>query len=245
MTGLVVHSAMAGVAVNSPETVPLAASFALAIFQSARNENGRKFNSHAPPRRRRNHDRQILTSQKTNSSRKATQQAPASSSIGESAIHFYRRWMQLPQIFRFTVAGNLGNLGFFYLEKAIFRLLSHPVITTSMLSSFLLDGIEKFNDTISFFSAYVIQIVTTHLLYAWLVYGMDTIDTSEKYWKTLVGQFKVYGFGLFGATFLNSYLIRSVGLDKTVSILVTMGSFAVLNYFLVSWVVKKALESST
>jgi hypothetical protein len=160
-------------------------------------------------------------------------------------IKLYQKWMTLPQIFRFGVAGNLGNLGFFYLEKVIFRLLSHFLATTSVLSSALMDGIEKFQDGISFFSAYVILIVLNHLLYAFLVYGMDTIGTWEKYSKTLIGQFKVYGFGLFGATFLNSFLIKSGGLGKTAAFIATTATFAVFNYFLVSWVVEKAIASST
>jgi len=160
-------------------------------------------------------------------------------------LQLYHAWMRSPQIFRFCMAGNLGNLGFFYLEKVIFRFLSHLLGTTSMLSSSLMDGIEKYQDGLSFFSAYMVQIVTTHLLYAFLVYGVDTINTYEKYSKTLWGQFKVYGIGLFGATYLNSFLITSGGLDKTVAFWATTAIFAVFNYFLVSWVVKNAIESSS
>jgi len=163
------------------------------------------------------------------------------------------------------MAGNLGNLGFFFLEKVIFQLLSHLLVTASispsslfsssdaisstsasaaeLLYSSLMDGIEKYQDGLSFFSAYLIQIVTTHLLYAFLVYGMDTINTYEKYSKTLWGQFKVYGLGLFGATALNTYLIGR-GFDKTMAFWGTTATFAVFNYFLISWVVKNAIESS-
>lgn len=158
-------------------------------------------------------------------------------------VRLYHAWLLLPQIFRFFVAGNLGNLGFFYLEKVIFRGLSHLLVASTEVYSFLLDNIEKHQDGLSFFSAYVVQIVTTHLLYAILVYGLETIDTYEKYSKTLWGQFKVYGFGLFGATALNSALIRR-GMQKTAAFWVTTASFALVNYVLVSKVVRSAVESS-
>mmetsp|Transcript_15950 Transcript_15950/g.17227 ORF Transcript_15950/g.17227 Transcript_15950/m.17227 type:complete len:372 (+) Transcript_15950:85-1200(+) len=189
------------------------------------------------------------------------------------AIELYRMWFHVvPQIFRFFVAGNLGNLGFFGMEKIIYKLLSYLLISlpssisgctvdmattikdtataadatsifTTLCSSMIVE-IEKYQDGISFFSAYLLQIVTTHLLYAFLVYGIDTIDTYEKYTKTLYGQFKVYGVGLFGATALNSFLLKQ-GFDKTASFWITTATFAGFNYFLISWIVKNAIESSS
>ena len=252
MTGLAMQSQMIGVAGNSPTTLPLVASLALAVFRNARNVNDNNPSSHSRPSRSRNEHGRPLSSPRNENARKAPRRVLSSggnksgtNNMDTPAIRLYHRWLRLPQIFRFCVAGNLGNLGFFYLEKLIFRLLTDLIVMTPMLSSIILDGIEKFQDSISFFSAYAIQIVTTHLLYAFLVYGMDTIDTYEKYWKTLSGQFKVYGVGLFGATFLNSFLISSGGLDKTVAFWATISFFAVFNYFLISWVVKKAVESSS
>ena len=239
MTGLaVVQSSMLGVVGNGPTTIPMAAagSLALAVFRNSRNANNNDNNAnlHAPKRRRNDNK----------PSRSSSSSSDSDSDSDDLMIKLYQKWMTLPQIFRFGVAGNLGNLGFFYLEKVIFRLLSHFLATTSVLSSALMDGIEKFQDGMSFFSAYVILIVLNHLLYAFLVYGMDTIGTWEKYSKTLMGQFKVYGFGLFGATFLNSFLIKSGGLGKTAAFIATTATFAIFNYFLVSWVVEKAIASS-
>lgn len=252
MTGLtVVQSSMLGNAGFIPTSVPIAAasSFALAIFQRTKhaNDNKNANNVHAPNRRRRNPDnnggRSVL----------ASRNPPKISASGtiekkNSMIRLYHAWMRLPQIFRFFNAGNLGNLGFYYLEKVIFRVLTQLLVATTSANnnsfSVVLDGIEKYQDSLSFFSAYVIQIVTTHLLYAVLVYGLDTIDTYEKYSKTLLGQFKVYGVGLFGATFMNSFLIVNGGFDKFAAFWTTTATFAVFNYFLVSWVVKNAIESS-
>lgn len=229
MTGLVVSSAILGIAGQAPTTNIAAATAGSLAWGVFRKEDKSK-PLHAPNRRKRNHP---------SVSKLATNDATTTNSL----LQLYHSWLKLPQIFRFCVAGNIGNLGFFYLEKIIYALLSHLIVTTELLSTMFLDGIEKYQDGMSFFSAYIIQIVTGHLLYAFLVYGMDTINTYEKYSKTLSGQFKVYGFGLFGATFLNSFLINS-GLSKTMAFWATTGTFAIFNYFLVSWVVERAIESS-
>lgn len=73
---------------------------------------------------------------------------------------------------------------------------------------------------------------------------MDTINTYDKYIKTLSGQFKVYGVGLFGATAMNSAMIRQ-GFDKTVSFWGTTATFAVFNYFLITWIVKNAVQEAS
>ena len=122
--------------------------------------------------------------------KKATQrQRQLSLSFNSSPlIELYRSWFRLPQIFRFFVSGNLGNLGFFYTEKVIYKLLWQLLLLSSTSSSvkpsaaetisspagatafcamrdYAINGIEKYHGGISFFSAYLIQIVTTHLLY--------------------------------------------------------------------------------
>ncbi len=231
MTGLVVQSTILGIVGQVPTTMAAAAagSLAFGVFRKAGDDVKNK-RLHAPNRRKRNHASSLSTFKQD--------------ATDNSLVSLYHSWLKLPQIFRFGVAGNIANLGFFYLEKVIFRLLSYIIVTTELLSTILLDEIEKHQDSLSFFSAYIIQIVTGHLLYAFLVYGMDTINTYEKYSKTLSGQFKVYGIGLFGATFLNSFLMNSGGLDKFTAFWVTTATFAIFNYFLVSWVVAKAMESS-
>jgi len=211
------------------------------------NKKGGNAVSHAPPtanlnRRRRFNDRQPIEASST--SPDDTTSIATIITGKNPVIRSYRKWMGLPQIIRFGVAGNLGNIGFFFLEKVIFQQLSYLLAKSSSPSAFL-EGIEKYQDGLSFFSAYLIQIVTTHLLYAFLVYGLDTINTYEKYSKTLWGQFKVYGVGLFGATALNSFLITRGGLNKTWAFWTTTATFAVFNYFLISMVVKNAVESSS
>ena len=240
MAGLVVQSAILGVAaMAAPVAASAAGSFALGIFSKGEKD------FHSPNRNRKFKGVRSLSTGIKNSRIFPQKTTIATTSEDENQLkQLYRSWMKLPQIVRFGVAGNLANLGFFFLEKIIFRFLTYLIVTTEVLYEIVLDGVEKYQDGISFFAAYLVQIVTGHLLYAFLVYGMDTINTYEKYTKTLSGQFKVYGVGLFGATYMNSFLINSRGLDKTIAFWVTTATFAVFNYLLVSWVVERAMESS-
>jgi hypothetical protein len=47
--------------------------------------------------------------------------------------------------------------------------------------------VKEYMDSVSFFFAYVLQVIPQHWLHAYLVYGMDTIDTRQKYFTTLLG----------------------------------------------------------
>jgi hypothetical protein len=165
--------------------------------------------------------------------------APAHYSNKNILWILYRAWFHLPQIFRFFVGGNLGNIAFFYTEQFLFDYLS-----TNPYQLFSLEFLEYGLAGMSFGVAYLLQIVTTHFLFALLVYGLDSIRTPEKYLKTLWGQFRVYFVSLIGSTCLNSYLIHQLGVDKTVAFFGTMAVFACINYVLISWIVKRAVQSA-
>ena len=62
--------------------------------------------------------------------------------------------------------------------------------------------------------------------------------------KTLLGQTYVYSFALVGSTVLNLFLLRT-GLEKTKAFFATMVLFAIINYFLIEWVVKRVTTSSS
>lgn len=47
-------------------------------------------------------------------------------------------------------------------------------------------GLQKNKESISFFISYLIQILAQHFLNAFFVYGLDSIDTKDKYISTLV-----------------------------------------------------------
>lgn len=148
----------------------------------------------------------------------------------------YSRWFHVSSLARFFVSGNLGNICFFFIERFIF-------VELTKQGSDLPEFVTNYKETVSFFVGYLLQIVTQHLLHAVLVYGLDTINTREKYFKTLLGQFYAYAVALFGSTALNLSLISS-GLDKTVAFFSTMVIFACINYYLIGWIVNRALESA-
>lgn len=162
-----------------------------------------------------------------------------SSSVTSTAnglSRLYQRWFRVPEVVRFFAAGNLANVGFFYMERQIYNLISR--YPPEKLSPFILE----YQDGVSFFVGYLLQIVSTHLLLAVLVYGLDTINTAEKYYKTLSGQVYAYALALFGSTMLNTYLMQ-LGVEKTTAFFGTMLAFACVNYFFIGWIVRRAVAS--
>lgn len=147
----------------------------------------------------------------------------------------YEQWFRLSSLVRFFVSGNLGNICFFFIERSIFQYISNLDTVPEI--------VENYQETFSFFAGYLLQIVSQHWLHALLVYGLDTINTREKYFKTLIGQFYAYGMALFGSTFLNLFLIKS-GVDKTLAFFSTMMIFACVNYYLIGFLTKRALKSA-
>lgn len=101
---------------------------------------------------------------------------PPSSSVGQLYANFFK----LPEAFRFFISGNFGNVIFFALER-----MCHAFLTANLdkMPSMVVD----YKDGVSFLSAYIMQVATQHLLHAYLVYGLHTISTREKYIKTLIG----------------------------------------------------------
>lgn len=158
--------------------------------------------------------------------------APPSISI-ES---LYKSWfIHASEPIRFFVSGMLGNVCFYFLERLVYFQLCKM--------SSLPPVVEDYKDSVSFFIGYLLQIVTQHWLHAFIVYGMETIDTREKYFKTLLAQSSAYVGALFGSTFLNQALISS-GVSKNVAFLITLFVFAIINYFVVGWVVRRAAGSA-
>ena len=154
--------------------------------------------------------------------------APPSTSI-ES---LYKSWfIHASEPVRFFVSGMFGNVCFYFLERLVYFQLCNM--------SSLPPVVEDYKDSVSFFIGYLLQIVSQHWLHAILVYGLETIDTREKYFKTLLAQSSAYVVALFGSTFLNQALISS-GVTKNAAFLITLYVFACINYFVVGWVVRRA-----
>lgn len=148
-------------------------------------------------------------------------------------------WYQIPEVARFFVSGNLGNMCFFAIERAI-----HNYITAQELQqpqSPLPPFVGANADSISFFLGYILQMGTQHLLHAWLVYGLKSINTREKYLKTLAGQSSAYFTAMIGSTILNSILRNRFGVSKNTAFFITLYLFAIINYFVVGWIVRRAV----
>ncbi|CAJ1936293.1 unnamed protein product [Cylindrotheca closterium] len=160
---------------------------------------------------------------------------PATAPSRSLLVELYKRWFQISSLIRFSVSGNIGVVCFYIIERMLYAQLCQI--------DGLPDILEEYKDSVSYFFGYLLQIFTQHLLNATLVYGLDTIDTREKYLKTLIGQFSVYGFSLFGSTILNLALLR-YGIDRNTSFFTTMILFAIVNYFLIQWVVQRATAAA-
>merc|ERR1711971_988538 len=142
---------------------------------------------------------------------------------------------------RFILSGSIGNVLFFFIERIVyFFLRSVNGVDNLHGGSFMKQNINN----LSFFFGYLIQIATQHYVHAVLVYGLETIDTKQKYFSTLRGQYVAYSFALFGSTALNMLLLNW-GFHKNAAFVSTMSIFACINYFVCGWIVKRAVKSST
>jgi hypothetical protein len=139
------------------------------------------------------------------------------------------RWYRLPQVSRYFVSGNLGNVCFFLLEKAIHQALHDQ-------ADMVPDWMPVSRHTLSFVVAYMAQVVPQHFLHALLVYGLRTIDTPAKYGRTLAGTYSAFAVSMVGSTALNSVLIRFF--SKDAAFMSTIVVFAIINYFAISWIVR-------
>jgi hypothetical protein len=101
---------------------------------------------------------------------------PLSPTYNKLRDNFYK-W---PEPLRFFISGNVGNLVFFVLEHLVHSILKDNLEVLPTL-------LVEYKDGASFMVAYFLQIISQHWLHAFLVYGMDTISTREKYVKTLIG----------------------------------------------------------
>ena len=102
-------------------------------------------------------------------------------------------YSSVPQFMRFGTAASLGNIFFFAADVVMYN---HVVTKLLPIDgdenagfSWLPDLFHRNRESVSFFLAYLVQISIQHLLNAWLVYGLDTISTKEKYWSTLGGSY--------------------------------------------------------
>ena len=140
------------------------------------------------------------------------------------------RWYTaVPEPARFFISGNVGNVLLFFLERVLAQAI-HPILPESLV---------PFQDSISFFLAYFLDIAVQHYLHAVLVYGLESIDTLAKYVRTLRGMYAALVTAAIGSTILNAVFLK-LGILKELAFVVTMGSFSVINYFWIGRMVKKS-----
>ena len=161
---------------------------------------------------------------------------PASSTAASqlSIAAIPNRWFgSVPEPVRFIVSANLGNIVFFKIDQILYSMVILP------LSKGMPKMFQRNKETISFFFAYLMQVGVQHFLNAVLVYGLDTIATTEKYLQTLALTYSSYSFSLVGSTIGNSILIKN-GVPKNVAFWGTIIGFGVINFFLLKFLMGKS-----
>ena len=141
-------------------------------------------------------------------------------------------WYKISHPLRYFVSGNIGNVCLYFLERAVRLTLEAS-----------LENPPKHVDSISYFTAYLMHILLMHALNAVLVYGLESVNTRQKYFSTLFGTYQAYFLSAFGSTFVNSYLIQ-LGVNREISFITTLWIFACINYLWIGYVVKKANETA-
>lgn len=87
---------------------------------------------------------------------------------------------QIPEAGRFLTSTGLGNIIFYLIDQTIYN---HILIQYSTKFPKI---IQRNKESASFFVSYFLQIVFQHYLNALFVYGLETVDSKEKYLKTLL-----------------------------------------------------------
>lgn len=105
--------------------------------------------------------------------------------------------------------------------------------------------INKHKETISFFISYMGQIIIQHLLHAFLVFGRDSISTTDKYVKTLMASYQTYFGVVLGSTVMNYCLLNIFGVPKDIAFVLTLGGFGLIAYFILERMMGSSGSTST
>lgn len=141
-------------------------------------------------------------------------------------------WYRVPQPLRYFVSGNMGNVCLYLMEKGMRAWMQNMTPP------------PKHVDSLAYFTAYILHIAAQHSFHAFLVYGLESINTQQKYWSTFLGTYQAYAVSAFGSTFLNSHLIKQ-GWNRDVAFFTTLWIFSCLNYLWIGYIVRKAREKAT
>lgn len=159
---------------------------------------------------------------------------PASLAITLTAPHaaatIRNYWVENSAI-RFAASGLIGNAIFFGLDVSFL-----PVIKLASQRQCFLKASKAISsnaESISFFLAYLVDILVQHFLNALLVFGLDTIKTRELYLSSLATAYTAYFGTLCGSTILQAHLLR-LGLQKSVAFWSTIALGSIVNYLVLT-----------
>ncbi|KAG5178470.1 hypothetical protein JKP88DRAFT_80881 [Tribonema minus] len=121
----------------------------------------------------------------------------------------------LPQPLRFAISGGLGNLCFFFIDKAVY----------------MYNPFDWQKATVSWAVSYLISVWLQHSLHTLLVFGRSS---EGGYWTSLAVTYATYSVSIALSPVVNAALINYVGLSHSLAWFGTLASTGVLNYFTVS-----------
>lgn len=154
-------------------------------------------------------------------------QVPPKKHIGNKIVEL---WYAIPMAPRFFASGIVGNLFLYVMENGIRQWM----VATNFQPPFSID-----KDAFSFFTAYMLQVIPQHLSHALLVYGIESINTAQKYWSTLFGTYQALIVSAVGSTFVNTSLVK-MGVNRNLAFVSTLLGFACINFFWIGFVVSQA-----
>jgi len=158
-----------------------------------------------------------------------------SSQLALSNVYPNLWFNQVPEVVRFITASSLGNVAFFKIDQALYNLIILPFAKD--MPKFL----QKNKESVSFFLAYLMQVGLQHFLNAFFVYGLQTIETRDKYLDTLGLTYSSYSFSLIGSTIGNAVLMQR-GIPKNVAFWSTILGFGVVNFFLLRYLIAGGVD---
>jgi hypothetical protein len=163
----------------------------------------------------------------------------ASTTLASSTLQqWIHSWFRIPSPIRFVLSGSVGTLCLFVLEF----ILAQYLVTYERLPVLL----HPQRDVLTFFLGYVLHIVVQHYSHAVLVYGLDTINTRQKYFATLLQMYATLMTSGVLSTLCNALLLQYTPLNnKQVVMTTTIVIFAVINFLVIDYLMARNNSSGT
>eukprot|EP00554_Chaetoceros_debilis_P000385 CAMPEP_0194089684 /NCGR_PEP_ID=MMETSP0149-20130528/35620_1 /TAXON_ID=122233 /ORGANISM="Chaetoceros debilis, Strain MM31A-1" /LENGTH=254 /DNA_ID=CAMNT_0038773699 /DNA_START=101 /DNA_END=862 /DNA_ORIENTATION=+ len=166
--------------------------------------------------------------------------SPISTQLTISNVYPDQWFNEVPEAGRFIAAGLLGNIVFFLIDYILYNKILVPSGKKQLLPKVISHNMESS----SFFLSYLLQTGVQHLFNAFLVYGLETIETRKKYIDTLVLTYSSYSVSMVGSTIGNMLLIKQ-GVPKNIAFWGTIMGFGFVNFFLLKFLVGGGQDEAT